>query len=143
MPKHYRAKRSTNIIRKKQSDMSRQSSLSKYVRDELRMTCALQGFSAMRQEGEKTLKKQAEFMNDFFHGVEGKRPSQIKMVAEGTSIYKELYETSIKTVVNKKKKGNAKSKSVTRRRLKDTLTRTEGILYYIGSDITHSDLEKK
>jgi hypothetical protein len=41
----------------------------KAIQDELQMTCALQGFLAMCQSGQKRLVKQGEFMNDFFHGI--------------------------------------------------------------------------
>ena len=83
-------------------------------------------------------------MYDFFHGVNGEGPSQIKMVAEGTSVYKDLYETTVKPIVNKRvKKGTKQGASVKRKRLKVVLTRQERTHYYSGTDITHTDLEKK
>ena len=137
--------RASNIKRQKKSSLSKQQKLPKTIRDELRMTCVLRGLSAMRQEGQKTQVKQNDFMYDFFHGIEGKRPSQIKMVAEGTSVYKDLYETTVKPVVNKKYKKVMKqgASSVKRKRLKSVLTRQERMHYYSGYDITHTDLEKK
>jgi hypothetical protein len=123
MPRLSKAIRASNIKRQKRRSISKKLKLPKVLRDELRMTCVLQGLSAMRQEGYKTLQKQGDFMYDFFHGVEGQRPSPIKMVAEGSSVYSDLYETTTTPVVSKKvRKGNKQGSSVKRLCLKSVLT---------------------
>jgi hypothetical protein len=137
-----KARRATNIIQQKKAN-SNHIKVPKPIRDELQMTCALQGFSAMRQSGQKTLAKQGEFMNDFFHGVDGKGPSQLKMLAEGVGVYKDLYETTMNQVVGKKGKAGKKGIKTKHLRLKPELTRVDGVHYYAGSEITQSDLERK
>jgi hypothetical protein len=141
MPKSKRAKAS-NIRRKKKDMLSKTVKMPKAIRDELRMTCVLRGFSLMRQGFEQTGAVQADTMNDFFHGVNGQRPSQIKMLAEGTSVYKDLYDVTTHTIVSRNKKKGSKSVSATRYRLKSELSRREEG-YYTEREITYGDLRKK
>ena len=118
----------------------------KAIRDELRLTCALRGFASMRQGFHNTLAEQAKIMYDFFHGVPGKQPSQLKMLAEGTGVYRDLYKATMQRIVTSKKKRSNKSSDdgpVTRLRLDSKLTRTDGVYYYTDGDISHSDLQKK
>ena len=66
--------------------------LPKTIRDELRMSVALQGYSSLREGEGKTLIQQYQCMETFFHGSAAKAPSQIQMMAEGIGRYKDLYE---------------------------------------------------
>ena len=65
------------------------------------------------------------------------------MLAEGASVYKDLYESISQSIVSCNKRSGTKGLSATCHRLKSILTRTEGIYFYINKDITPSDLEKK
>ena len=114
----------------------------KSIRDELRMTCALRGFSAMRQGDWKTLAKQYEFLDHFYHGQATKSPSQIQMLAEGVSPYNDLYNSKSVTIVTHKSKGG-KSHQVKKLYLKENLSRDTSRLFYVGDPITYTDLEKK
>ena len=114
----------------------------KQIRNELRMTCALRGYSAMRVGDGKTLLKQYEYLNRFYHGNGSKAPSQIKMLAEGMSPYSDLYSSKKTTIVTNKKKGPT-SREVSTLYLKENLSRETNRLYYVGDPITHRDLEKK
>lgn len=119
------------------------SRLPKSIRDELRMCCALRGYSKIRQGDGKTLLQQHASMQKFFHGELGKSPSQVKMLAEGTSHYQDLYESGVVSMVTKKDSKRKKRQDVTRRHLRINLSRDETTLYYVGSEITYGDLEKK
>ena len=144
MPKSKRAKAS-NIKRKKKNILAKKTKMPKAIRDELRLTCALRGFASMRQGLFNTLAQQAKIMYDFFHGVPGQQPSQLKMLAEGTGVYRDLYEATAQRIVTSKKKRSKSSDAgpVTRLRLDSKLTRTDGVYYYTDGDISHSDLQKK
>ena len=110
MPLYSKAIRANKIKRQKLSSLSQKTKLPKNLRDELRMTCVLRGYSALREEGQMAQTKQQDFIYDFFHGIDGKGPSQIKMVAEGLSSCKDLYETTMKPIVNKKGKKHPTNK---------------------------------
>jgi hypothetical protein len=97
----------------------------------------------MRCGFELTLAKQGTLMSDFFHGVPGKQPSQLQMLAEGTSIYKELYETTTQTIVSRNKKSQSRRTTAIRYCLKSSLTRNTSEYYYTDKDITLKDLQKK
>ena len=134
----------SNRNRRRSNILSMQQPLPKIVRDELRMCTALRGYSQIRLGEGKTLVQQHNAMETFFHGREGSAPSQIQMLAEGTSVYKDLYQIKAQSmIVSKKTTTKNKKKVYTRRHLKQKFSRDENRLYYIGSDITHSDLEKK
>jgi hypothetical protein len=90
-----------------------------------------------------TLAKQATIMSDFFHGVTGKQPSQLQMLAEGTSIYKELYVSTTQTIVSRNKKSPSHRTTAIHYRLKPSLTRNTSEYYYMDRDITFKDLQKK
>ena len=102
MPKSKRAKAS-NIKRKKKNILAKKTKMPKAIRDELRLTCALRGFASMRQGFHNTLAEQAKIMYDWFHGVPGQQPSQLKMLAEGTGVYRDLYEATTQRIVTSKK----------------------------------------
>jgi hypothetical protein len=114
----------------------------KSIRQELRMTCALRGFSALRQGDGKILLKQYEFLERFYHGHNNKSPSQIQMLAEGVPPYSDMYDSKSVTIVSHKSKGG-KTRQVVKKYLKENLSRDTNRHYYIGDPITYSDLEKK
>ena len=124
----------------------KRSNLPKPIRDELRMTCALRGYSTIRTGSGMTIALQREKMEQFYHGVEGKSPSQIKMLCEAKIDYADLFETSDIAVVTKKGKKKFKSKkapTTVRTYLNKAVSKDESALFYIGSDITFSDLKLK
>ena len=67
------------------------------------------------------------------------------MLAEGTAVYKDLYETTTQRIVTSKKKRGKSSDAgpVTHLWLHSKLTRTDGVYYYTDADINHNDLQKK
>ena len=103
MPRSTKAQTASNINCQKRSSLSKQDTITKPLCDELQMTCALWGYSAMPQGQGKAIKQQNQTMSDFFHGIEGKHPNQIKMLAKGTSAYKDLYECICQPIIIQKK----------------------------------------
>ena len=93
-----RSRQYSNKQRGTRPAMSLHQHFPKSVRDELRMTCALRGFSAMREGDGKSLPKQYIFMHKFYHGDNNKAPSQIRMLAEGMSPYNDLYSSKERSV---------------------------------------------
>ena len=75
--------------------------LPKQVRDELRMTVALQAFSHIKGGKGKTTKMQNDAMFSYYHGVQPQRPSQIKMLCDGNLRYHALYKVVQKQITNK------------------------------------------
>jgi hypothetical protein len=79
-----RSKKNTNKSRR-----STQSSLLPHqifpgnIRNELRMTCVLRGYSALREGFGMSQVAQQESLFNFFHGNGDKQPSQIEMLADG------------------------------------------------------------
>lgn len=117
--------------------------LPRYIREELRMTCALKGYSALKSGKSRRLPEQYDYMNLFFHGKVPSHPPQIKLLAEGHLNYRELYEP-ISATVTKKKGGNTSiPPSASKLKLKDILTNYSSRSYFVGEDIVHFDLEKK
>ena len=76
----------------------------KYVRDELRMTVALRGYSSLKQGGGKKLKDQQLHMSNFYHGKGKSHPSQIMLLSEALYDYTDMYDVSIVASTNKKKR---------------------------------------
>ena len=62
----------------------------KPIRHELQITCALQCYSTVREGPKKTKTGQQDMLYDYYHGVANKYPSQIKLLSEGTSFYKDF-----------------------------------------------------
>ena len=71
----------------------------KAIRDEIRMTVALRGCSSLRQGEGMTVKKQEQCLENFYHGVPNKSPSQIQMISEGLSPCDDLCETKTVSIV--------------------------------------------
>ena len=117
--------------------------LPKQIRDELRMSCALRGYSSIRSGDGKTLKQQHELMSQFYHGVTNTSPSQILMLSQGISPYDDLYETTTHRAVTSKTASSRKKTPTTKMYLKESLSRDDSRVFYTGTDITSSDLEKK
>ena len=124
--------------------------LPKSIRDELRMSCALWGYSSIRVGDEKTVKQQQAMIERFFHGKTGITPSQIDMLCQGKFQYSDLFESKeIRTVTrksvlsNKKKDKQKTTTAATRQYLKQSLSRDDSVFYYLGSDISYHDLKKK
>jgi hypothetical protein len=107
------------------------------------MTCALRGYSSIRSGEGKTLKQQHDVMFQFYHGVKDTKPSQILMLCQGVSPYSDLYKTITQQTVSKKSPNKKKKSPTIKTCLKESLSRDESRVYYTGTDITKSDLEKK
>ena len=113
--------------------------LPRYVRGELRMACAMRGFSDLKSGKPRRLNEQYAYMARFFHGSPPNYPSQIKLLSEGRSAYRDLFEEA--TVKSTKKKADIDEVRVLR--LKSVFSGRDGRVYHSGVDIRWQDLEKK
>ena len=113
--------------------------LPKHIWDELKMTCALQGFSCLLQGNSKTIKLQHDEMYIFYHGQLPNRPSQIKMLCNGTATYRDLYDSS--QILVKNKSANSPSTSVLT--VKPSLSLDLNTNYRVGIEIKSDKMEKK
>ena len=134
--------RSTSRSRMSQASNTRQP-LPKTIRDELRMCCALRGYSSIRSGDGKTLKQQHQLMSEFYHGVTSTSPSQILMLTEGISPYSDLFDTTTHRTITSKSASSRKKSPTTKLFLKQKLSRDDSRVFYTGTDISFSDLEKK
>lgn len=113
--------------------------LSKVIRDEIRMTCALKGFSTLIQGNGKTNNRQFDQMYHFYHGKKPHRPSQIEMLCKGHGSYRALYNLSQVTVTSK----NGSTESVNRLFLKPSLHLDLNVNYRADIELVTEDLERK
>jgi len=113
--------------------------LPKIIRDELRMTVALQGYSHLIQGKGRTIKSQYDQMFIFYHGQKPNRPSQIKLLCDGAASYRDMYESSQSAVTSKSP--DLSSTSILT--LKSSLTLDLNVNYRCGQEIVLSDLERK
>ena len=67
--------------------------LLKEVRNKLRMTCALRGYSYIKCGSGKKLGQQQKELERYHHGQAPNYPSQIKFLVEGSYTYRDLYNT--------------------------------------------------
>ena len=77
--------------------------LPSYVRNELRMTCAMKGYSGIKTGKSMRLPDQYAAMDKYFHCKTPTHPPQIKLLAEGHVNYSALYNEVDVTI--KKTKG--------------------------------------
>ena len=124
------------MVTKKQAPLPK---LSKVIRDEIRMTCALRGFSTLIEGSRNTKNRQFDQMYHFYHGKKTHRPSQIRMLCQGQGIYSAMYD-SFPVIVTSK---NGTTESVTRLHLKPSLHRDLNINYRADYDLVSEDLERK
>jgi len=113
--------------------------LSKFIRDELRMTCVLKGFSHIKCGVGKKLKTQEIELGRFFHGHAPNHPSQIKLLADASYNYRDLYDEE--RLISTKKTNN--KQDIIQYTLKSCYTRGSTVRLRSGIDITHIDLEKR
>ena len=113
--------------------------LPKNIRDELRLTIALKGYSKIKCGGGKTLAKQEAELYKFYHGKQPNNPPQVLLLAEGSYSYRMLYDTETRNVTKK----SDSEKTLYKYYLKDALTLDPARKYLAGYDITQIDLEKK
>ena len=116
--------------------------LPRYIRDELRMTVALKGYSLLKILKARRLPEQYDFMHRFYHGKVPSRLAQIQLLAEGHLNYRELYEL-VNVKITTKKANKQTPPSPSKYKLKDILTNYSSRSYFCGEDILHLDLEKK
>ena len=135
--------RNTRSIMNAHTTTARSNQLPKSIRDELRMSCALRGYSLIRCGDGKTRKQQHELMSQFYHGVPNVSPSQIRMLSQAINPYNDLYDTTSHRPVTSRKSPSRHKAPTTRTYLKEELSRDDSRLYYLGADISFSDLEKK
>ena len=116
--------------------------MNKEVRDELRMTAAMRCYSLLRSGGSKSLNSQYDYMSSLYHGDEPSIPSNIKMLCDGSFVYKELYDIAgDEAVVSKSSSDDSDSR--TNLSLKVSLSRNKSRMFFVGTDILRSNLEKK
>ena len=125
--------------KKKRAKIIKPRALPKYICQELRMTCALRSYSDMKCGKAKRLTEQYSAMSKFYHGRPPTFPSQIQLLSEGHSIYRELYEDVTTTSMNK----NDNVSNVKKVRLKSTLAHDSHRVYLSGIKIRKENLEKK
>ena len=113
--------------------------LPKNIRDEIRMSCVLKGFSKMKCGQAKRLVDQYDEMQQFYHGYEPSHPSQIKLLSEAHINYRDMYDEITVPSIQKSDNINSTHKY----RLKKILTQDLSRDYYSGHDIRSDDLEKK
>ena len=77
--------------------------LPKFIHDELRMPCALKGYSLLKTGKAMRLPDQHSAMQKFFHGQPPLHPSQIKLLAEAHVNYSALYDEEEVLIKSKKK----------------------------------------
>ena len=117
--------------------------LPRSIRDELRMTVALKGYSRLKCGKPRRLPDQYSFMEKFFHGIKPSHPPQIQLLAEAHMNYRDLYDEVTYPVTNKTTKSKSSSPPASLFKLRDILTNNSSHSYYSGIDINYSDLEKK
>ena len=77
--------------------------LPKYIRDELRMTCALKGYSLLKTGKAMRLPDQHAAINKFYHGQTPSHPPLIKLLADAHVNYSVLYDEEEVQIKSKKK----------------------------------------
>ena len=77
---------------KKQKGARKTKQLPKAIRDELRMACAMRGYSQVKCGGGKKLKTQYVDLNNFYHGIHPTHPSQIELLANAAPSYSTMNE---------------------------------------------------
>ena len=77
---------------KKVSSSIPRRELQKELRDELRMTAAMRCYSIMRTGASKGLNAQYEYMSSLYHGDDPSIASNIKMLCQGSYVYKDMYD---------------------------------------------------
>ena len=116
--------------------------LLKEIRDELRMTAAMRCYSILRTSGSKSLTAQYDYMSSLFHGDEPSIPSNIKLLCEGSYVYKDLYDiVEDEAVVSRSSIQNTECRSSLS--LKVSLSRNKSRVFFAGKHIVRSDMEKK
>ena len=116
--------------------------LRKEIRDELRMTAAMRCYSILRSGSAKSLNAQYETMSNLFHGDEPSIVSNIKMLADGSYVYRDLFNVEDCDVVTSKS-SEADISCPPKLTLKVELSMDKSKTYYANNDILRSDLEKK
>ena len=111
--------------------------LPRYIREELRMTCALKAYSSLKSRKARRLPEQYGFMQRFYHGKVPSHPAQIQLLAEGHFNCRALYDSIEVKVTKKKGQGKSKPHIATKLKLKDILSNHSSRSYYCGEDILH------
>ena len=113
--------------------------LPKDIRNELRMTCAIKGYSEMKSGKPRNTSQQRIRIAEFYHGKPPNRPSQIKLLAEAHLNYRDLYDEISSTAISK----NSDESTITKYKLKSKLSLDISRQYISGYDINSNDLEKQ
>ena len=107
-----------NSSKKKIAKKKKILPLPKAIRDELRMACAIRGYSQLKRGGAKKLISQYNLMGEFYHGKHPTHPSQIELLTKAAPPYSLLYDNKIITSTKK----SDDSGTVSRFSLKELLT---------------------
>ena len=109
--------------------------LLKYIRDELKMTCALKSYSSLKTGKSMRLPDQYAAMDKFFNGKTPAHPVQIKLLVKLHLNYCALYG-EVNMVVKKKRDAKKASKNaVISFELKDMVTNDSSRVFVSGTDI--------
>ena len=76
--------------------------LPRFIHDELRMTCALKGYSSLKTGKSRRLPDQYLYMEKFYHGKVPSHPAQIQLLAKGHLNYRDMYDV-VSVKVTKKR----------------------------------------
>ena len=109
------------------------------IRNELRMLCAMKGYSSMKGGKGKTLMQQYDTLYAYYHGKEPSRPSQIKILCSGGYGYGDLYDSIQKVATSK----SASTETTEELVLKKDLHRDPTRVFRAKKEINYLDLEKK
>lgn len=110
----------------------------KNIHNELRLTCCLKGFSAIKFGHDKTQPKQEAYVYKFYHRKAPNRPSQIKVLPSASYLYRKLYNGESRSATKKTNNHD----TVYKHSLIPELSLDMARKYIVGVDINHMDLEK-
>ena len=108
----------------------------KYIKDELRMLCAVRGYDMIKQGPGMNVNKQRDAMYEFFHGNSTNKPSQVEILASGVegTPYADLFGDFLVS------SSDSEVSSVVQRKLKNFYSQDNSSAYFCGVQIQHIDL---
>ena len=117
--------------------------LPKLVCNELYMTAALRCYSVLcRGRGKKNSELYVA-MSDLYHGKSPSIPSHIKLLADASFCFKDIYDKLEESNVTDKNSTESQQDRRNKKVLKPKLHQEKSKTFIAGIDITSSDLEKR
>ena len=110
-----------------------------HIRSELRMLCAMKGYSSMKGGKGKTLMQQHDALFAYYHGKAPSRPSQIKLLCSGGYGFEDLYDSKQKMATSKSDNTVTTEELILKKELHRDPVRT----FRATKEINAIDLEKK